>query len=94
MEMRFVGAEEEAGPSSDITALVLRHRHGYWRAGVLLCVCGMVVFTAGAHTHTHTHTHTHHRLDLVIVVCFSLSVPIGLRCVWWAVPLLPGGGAG
>ncbi|XP_036967033.1 transferrin receptor protein 2 isoform X1 [Acanthopagrus latus] len=46
VEMRFVGAEEEAGPSSDITALVLRHRHGYWRAGVLLCVCGMVVFTA------------------------------------------------
>ncbi|XP_073331956.1 transferrin receptor protein 2 isoform X3 [Pagrus major] len=49
VEMRFVTSEAEeeaeAGPSSDITALVLRHHHGYRRAGVLLCVCGVVVFT-------------------------------------------------
>ncbi|XP_038587516.1 transferrin receptor protein 2 isoform X1 [Micropterus salmoides] len=48
VEMRFVTeAEEEveAGPSSDITALVLRHRHGYRRAGVFLGVCGVVIFT-------------------------------------------------
>ncbi|XP_070786260.1 transferrin receptor protein 2 [Enoplosus armatus] len=49
VELRFVTSEAKeevgAGPSSDITALVLQHRHGYWRAGVFLCVCGVVVFT-------------------------------------------------
>ncbi len=63
VEMRFVtseGEEEvEAGPSSDITALVLRNRHGYQRAGVFLCVCGVIIFTSGMYTHTHTHTHAH-----------------------------------
>ncbi|KAM9836769.1 transferrin receptor protein 2 [Aulostomus maculatus] len=36
--------EEEAGPSSDITALLLRYRHSYQRAGVLRCLCVIVVF--------------------------------------------------
>uniref|UniRef100_UPI0037E81DEE transferrin receptor protein 2 n=1 Tax=Semicossyphus pulcher TaxID=241346 RepID=UPI0037E81DEE len=46
VEMRFVTSEEgEAGPSSDITALVLGYRHGYRKACVLLCVSGIVVFT-------------------------------------------------
>ncbi|XP_022621433.1 transferrin receptor protein 2 [Seriola dumerili] len=49
MEMRFVTSEAEeemeAGPSSDITALVLRRYRGYRRAGALLCVCGVVIFT-------------------------------------------------
>uniref|UniRef100_A0A3Q1F6Y2 Transferrin receptor 2 n=1 Tax=Acanthochromis polyacanthus TaxID=80966 RepID=A0A3Q1F6Y2_9TELE len=49
VELRLVTTEEdetEAGPISDVTALVLRHRHGYRRAGVLLCACGVIVFTA------------------------------------------------
>ncbi|XP_049917656.1 transferrin receptor protein 2 isoform X2 [Epinephelus moara] len=42
--MRFVTREEEeAGQSSDITALVLPYRHGYRRASVFLCVCMVVV---------------------------------------------------
>ncbi|XP_050924736.1 transferrin receptor protein 2 isoform X2 [Lates calcarifer] len=45
--MRFVTSEaEEAGPSSDLTALVWRYRHGYRRAGVLFCLCGVVIFAA------------------------------------------------
>lgn len=28
------------------------------------------------------------------IVFLSVSVPAGLRCVQWAIPLLPGGGAG
>ncbi|KAL7375706.1 hypothetical protein ABVT39_022251 [Epinephelus coioides] len=43
VEMRFVTREEEAGQSSDITALVLPYRHGYRRASVFLCVCVVVV---------------------------------------------------
>uniref|UniRef100_A0AAQ6ANS3 PA domain-containing protein n=1 Tax=Amphiprion ocellaris TaxID=80972 RepID=A0AAQ6ANS3_AMPOC len=49
VELRLVTSEEdetEAGPISDVTALVLRHRHGYRRAGMLLCACGVIVFTA------------------------------------------------
>ncbi|XP_008303388.1 transferrin receptor protein 2 [Stegastes partitus] len=49
VELRLVTSEDdeaEAGPISDVTALVLRHRHGYRRAGVLLCACGAIVFTA------------------------------------------------
>uniref|UniRef100_A0A669CXM6 Transferrin receptor 2 n=1 Tax=Oreochromis niloticus TaxID=8128 RepID=A0A669CXM6_ORENI len=38
--------EEEAGPFSDLTALVMRYRHGYRRCCVLLCVGGVIVFTA------------------------------------------------
>uniref|UniRef100_A0A3Q1C7I6 Transferrin receptor 2 n=1 Tax=Amphiprion ocellaris TaxID=80972 RepID=A0A3Q1C7I6_AMPOC len=52
VELRLVTSEEdetEAGPISDVTALVLRHRHGYRRAGMLLCACGVIVFTAGNH---------------------------------------------
>ncbi|XP_028254650.1 transferrin receptor protein 2 [Parambassis ranga] len=45
MELRFVTSEEEVGPFSDITALMLRYRHGYCRACMLLCVCGVVLFT-------------------------------------------------
>ncbi|XP_023287184.1 transferrin receptor protein 2 [Seriola lalandi dorsalis] len=49
VEMRFMTSEAEeemeAGPSSDITALVLRRHRGYRRAGALLCVCGVVIFT-------------------------------------------------
>ncbi|KAK2899288.1 transferrin receptor protein 2 [Channa argus] len=49
VEVRFVTSENEeevgAGPSSDITALLLRYRHGYRRAGVLLSACGVVIFT-------------------------------------------------
>lgn len=58
MELRFVTSEAEeeedveAGPGSDITALVLSYRHGYRRAGVFLCVCGVVIFMTGTHTHT------------------------------------------
>ncbi|XP_037618873.1 transferrin receptor protein 2 isoform X1 [Sebastes umbrosus] len=44
VEMRFVTSDEEAGPSTDITALVQRYRHGYRGAGVFLCLCGVVVF--------------------------------------------------
>lgn len=39
--------EEEAGPFSDLTALVMRYRHGDRRCCVLLCVGGVIVFTAG-----------------------------------------------
>lgn len=56
VELRFVTSEAEeveAGPGSDITALVLPYRHGYRRAGVFLCVCGVVIFMTGTHTHTH-----------------------------------------
>ncbi|KAK9525205.1 hypothetical protein VZT92_017527 [Zoarces viviparus] len=47
VEMSFVTSEEEeeAGPSSDITALVRRYRHGYQKAGLFLCVCVVIVFT-------------------------------------------------
>uniref|UniRef100_A0A3Q1J4N9 Uncharacterized protein n=1 Tax=Anabas testudineus TaxID=64144 RepID=A0A3Q1J4N9_ANATE len=49
VELKFVTSEAEeegeVGPSSDVTALLLRYRHGYWRAGALLCVCGVVVFS-------------------------------------------------
>lgn len=56
VELKFVTSEAEeegeVGPSSDVTALLLRYRHGYWRAGALLCVCGVVVFSIGTNTHT------------------------------------------
>ncbi|KAM6894420.1 transferrin receptor protein 2 isoform 1-T4 [Lycodopsis pacificus] len=46
VEVSFVTSEEEeAGPSSDITALVRRYRHGYQKAGLFLCVCVVIVFT-------------------------------------------------
>ncbi|XP_076581658.1 transferrin receptor protein 2 [Chaetodon auriga] len=49
VEMRFVTSEAEeeveAGPNSDITALVRRHRHGYRKVSMFLCVCGVVIFT-------------------------------------------------
>lgn len=55
VELKFVTSESEeeveAGPSSDLTALLLRYRHGYWRAGALLCVCGVVIFVSGTNTH-------------------------------------------
>lgn len=50
VELRFVTSEvnqeEGAGPGSDITALVLPDPHASRRAGVLLCVCGVTIFTA------------------------------------------------
>ncbi|XP_041821343.1 transferrin receptor protein 2 [Chelmon rostratus] len=49
VEMRFVTSEAEeeveAGPSSDITALLLWHHHGYRRVGMFLCVYGVIIFT-------------------------------------------------
>lgn len=60
VELRFVTSEvnqedegEEAGSGSDITALVLPNRHGSRRAGVLLCVFGVTIFTTGTHTRAH-----------------------------------------
>ncbi|TWW63220.1 transferrin receptor protein 2 [Takifugu flavidus] len=51
-ELRSVTSEvdqedetEEAGPGSDITTLMLSYHHGSRRAGVLLCVCGVTIFT-------------------------------------------------
>lgn len=59
-ELRFVTSEvdqeneaEEAGPRSDITTLMLSYHHGSRRAGVLLCVCGVTIFTTGTHTRAH-----------------------------------------
>jgi len=57
VELRFVTLEEEeegeeAGPMSDIRALVLRYCHGY-RRGCGLCVCAVVIVTAGKRTHIH-----------------------------------------
>ncbi|XP_070849156.1 transferrin receptor protein 2 [Chaetodon trifascialis] len=50
VEMRFVTSEAEeeveAGPNSDITALVWRHRHGYRKVSMFLCVCVIVFTTA------------------------------------------------
>ncbi|XP_047442148.1 transferrin receptor protein 2 isoform X2 [Mugil cephalus] len=47
VELRLVTSEEEeeVGPVSDITALMLRYRLGYRRACALLCVGGVVLFT-------------------------------------------------
>nr|XP_046236712.1 transferrin receptor protein 2-like isoform X2 [Scatophagus argus] len=47
LELRLVTseAEEEAELSSDITALMQQYHHGYRKACVFLCVCGVVVFT-------------------------------------------------
>ncbi|KAM9414380.1 transferrin receptor protein 2 [Pholidichthys leucotaenia] len=48
VELRFVTSEdeEEAGPFSDITALVQRYRRGYRRGCMKPCVGGVLVFTA------------------------------------------------
>ncbi|KAM8900328.1 transferrin receptor protein 2 isoform 1-T2 [Spinachia spinachia] len=55
VEMSFVTSEEEdeeeeeaARPSSDITALVRQYRHVHQRAGLLLCVCVVVVVFTSA----------------------------------------------
>lgn len=86
--------EVEAGPSSDITALLLRYRHGYRRAIMLLCVCGAVIFTIGTHTQRSYFIGWIVHVIKVGVVCLCLSFPVGLRHLQWAVPLFPGGGAG
>ncbi|KAM4597652.1 transferrin receptor protein 2-like, partial [Polymixia lowei] len=48
VEMRFIQSEAEddleAGPNSDITALLLQYRHGYQRAALCLCLSGLVIF--------------------------------------------------
>lgn len=63
-ELRFVTSEvdqedeaEEAGPGSDVTTLMLSYHHGSRRAGALLCVCGVTIFTTGTHTHVHINKH-------------------------------------
>lgn len=59
-ELRFVTSEvdqgdqaEEAGPGSDITTVMLSYHRGSRRAGVLLCVCGVTIFTTGTRTRAH-----------------------------------------
>lgn len=57
VELRFVELEdeEEAGPSGDISLLVIRRCCGYRK--VQLCVCGVIVFSAGNSAHPHPHPH-------------------------------------
>lgn len=52
MELNLVTSqseEEVRGFGSDITAH--RHRRGYRRAAVRLCVCGVTSFAIGTYTH-------------------------------------------
>lgn len=53
VEPKFVTLEhdEGEGPICDIRALMLRRCHGSRRGYMLLCVCGVIMFTAGKNTH-------------------------------------------
>uniref|UniRef100_A0A3Q3ITN8 Uncharacterized protein n=1 Tax=Monopterus albus TaxID=43700 RepID=A0A3Q3ITN8_MONAL len=83
MEVTFVmsDVEEEAGPSNDITALLLRYRHGNWRAGIRGC---QAVINLQGPTVSSIIFQTHPLLIRDMFVCLQVSeeLPVAGGLSW------------
>lgn len=90
VEMKLSALESEEGSQVPLNSdIITSHQQTAPRRtpALYLTLIGLLIFSAG----TSSHMLTSHHSSAQSVIAFILSVPAGIRGVWWNVPLMSGG---